>query len=187
MTHTTGTLQTEGEKQSWGCHLWPEEQTEKPRGSSPKTQRQQDWSPRCQHKAVPGDGAGVLTREGEGQRRTVKPAGGGPPRGVPNCSLSAPRGRSQDPHLKAARYSASPMGGSRPPVKAMLTLKPTPAPVPTCREERHACHDPTWAALGVCPSATHPPPTHCLSGWGVFRGRNPVPLHVQSVGAAHPA
>lgn len=35
-------------------------------------------------------------------------------------------------HLKAARYSASPMGGSRPPVKAMLTLKPTPGPVPTC-------------------------------------------------------
>lgn len=37
-------------------------------------------------------------------------------------------------YLKAARYSASPMGGSRPPVKATLTLNPTPGPLPTCRE-----------------------------------------------------
>lgn len=34
-------------------------------------------------------------------------------------------------YLKAVKYSVSPIGGSRPPVKAMLTLKPTPAPVPT--------------------------------------------------------
>lgn len=41
-------------------------------------------------------------------------------------------------HLKAARYSVSPMGGSRPPVKAMLTLKPTPGPVPTCGHKEEA-------------------------------------------------
>ena len=34
-------------------------------------------------------------------------------------------------YLNAARYSASPMGGSSPPVHAMLTLKPSPAPEPT--------------------------------------------------------
>lgn len=34
--------------------------------------------------------------------------------------------------LKAARYSASPIGGFRPPEKAMLTLKPYPSPSPTC-------------------------------------------------------
>lgn len=34
-------------------------------------------------------------------------------------------------YLKAARYSASPMGGSRPPVHAIFTLKPSPAPEPT--------------------------------------------------------
>lgn len=37
-------------------------------------------------------------------------------------------------YLKAARYSASPMGGSKPPVKATLTLNPTPGPLPTCTE-----------------------------------------------------
>lgn len=59
-----------------------------------------------------------------------------------------PRGRgSWDTHLKAARYSASPIGGSRPPVKAMLTLKPTPGPVPTCAEERNTCHRPLTRGL----------------------------------------
>jgi len=41
-------------------------------------------------------------------------------------------------YLKAARYSTSPMGGSRPPVKATLTVNPTPGPLPTCRQ-KHAC------------------------------------------------
>lgn len=40
----------------------------------------------------------------------------------------------QKPYLNAARYSASPMGGSSPPVKAMLTLKPSPAAVPTYKK-----------------------------------------------------
>ncbi len=38
-------------------------------------------------------------------------------------------------YLKAARYSASPIGGSSPPVNAMLTLNPSPSPLPTCSEE----------------------------------------------------
>lgn len=33
------------------------------------------------------------------------------------------------------RYSTSPIGGSTPPVHAMFTLKPTPAPDPTCRQQ----------------------------------------------------
>lgn len=36
-------------------------------------------------------------------------------------------------HLNAVRYSTSPIGGSTPPVQAMLTLKPTPGPAPTYR------------------------------------------------------
>lgn len=36
-------------------------------------------------------------------------------------------------HLNAVRYSTSPIGGSTPPVQAMLTLKPTPGPTPTYR------------------------------------------------------
>lgn len=35
------------------------------------------------------------------------------------------------PHLKAVRYSTSPMGGSTPPVHATLTLYPMPGPPPT--------------------------------------------------------
>lgn len=107
----------------------------------------------------------------------MKPTGAGALRGVPDCSLSAPWGGSQDPHLKAARYSASPMGGSRPPVKAMLTLKPTPGPVPTCMEERNACHD-LGGPLGCAP---RPPPTPDMLA---FRGKSPVPPCMQSVGAA---
>lgn len=38
-------------------------------------------------------------------------------------------------YLNAARYSASPIGGSRPPVHPTLTLKPSPAPAPTWRKE----------------------------------------------------
>lgn len=34
-------------------------------------------------------------------------------------------------YLNAARYSASPMGGFKPPVHPMFTLKPSPAPAPT--------------------------------------------------------
>lgn len=34
-------------------------------------------------------------------------------------------------YLKAVKYSVSPIGGSRPPVNAILTLKPTPGPMPT--------------------------------------------------------
>lgn len=34
-------------------------------------------------------------------------------------------------HLKAVKYSTSPIGGSTPPVHAIFTLKPTPAPEPT--------------------------------------------------------
>lgn len=34
-------------------------------------------------------------------------------------------------YLNAARYSASPMGGFRPPVHPTFTLKPSPAPAPT--------------------------------------------------------
>lgn len=41
-------------------------------------------------------------------------------------------------YLNAARYSASPIGGSSPPVKAMFTLKPTPGPLPTCKTHIHA-------------------------------------------------
>lgn len=33
---------------------------------------------------------------------------------------------------KAARYSASPSGGLRPPDHAMFTLKPSPGPLPHC-------------------------------------------------------
>lgn len=39
-------------------------------------------------------------------------------------------------YLKAARYSASLMGVSSPPVKAMFTLKPTPAPLPTYNTDK---------------------------------------------------
>lgn len=42
-------------------------------------------------------------------------------------------------YLNAARYSASPMGGSSPPVNAMFTLKPTPAPLPTYNTHMHTC------------------------------------------------
>lgn len=38
---------------------------------------------------------------------------------------------SQSTDLKAARYSGSPIGGSRPPAQATLTLKPSPLPAPT--------------------------------------------------------
>lgn len=41
-------------------------------------------------------------------------------------------------YLKAVRYSTSPIGGSTPPVQAMLTLKPTPAPDPTCGDEEES-------------------------------------------------
>lgn len=37
----------------------------------------------------------------------------------------------QSTHRKAARYSGSPIGGSRPPAQATLTLKPSPLPAPT--------------------------------------------------------
>lgn len=37
-------------------------------------------------------------------------------------------------YRKAVRYSTSPIGGSTPPVHAMFTLKPTPAPDPTWGE-----------------------------------------------------
>lgn len=37
----------------------------------------------------------------------------------------------QSTYLKAARYSGSPIGGSRPPAQATLTLKPSPLPAPT--------------------------------------------------------
>lgn len=63
---------------------------------------------------------------------------------VPKCPWTG----SQDSYLKAAKYSASPMGGSRPPVKAMLTLKPTPGPVPTCGKEtcvRPSIDQPWWS------------------------------------------
>lgn len=36
-------------------------------------------------------------------------------------------------YLKAARYSGSPIGGSRPPAQATLMLKPSPLPAPTWR------------------------------------------------------
>lgn len=39
--------------------------------------------------------------------------------------------RPQMTYLKAAKYSGSPMGGSKPPAHATLTLKPSPLPVPT--------------------------------------------------------
>jgi hypothetical protein len=34
--------------------------------------------------------------------------------------------------LKAAKYSASPIGGARPPDHARFTLNPTPSPAPHC-------------------------------------------------------
>lgn len=37
----------------------------------------------------------------------------------------------QSTYLKAVRYSGSPIGGSRPPAQATLTLKPSPLPAPT--------------------------------------------------------
>ena len=37
---------------------------------------------------------------------------------------------------KAARYSASPSGGFRPPDQAMLTLKPSPSSAPHCEQSR---------------------------------------------------
>jgi hypothetical protein len=38
--------------------------------------------------------------------------------------------------LKAAKYSASPMGGARPPDHATFTLKPTPSPTPHCSNRK---------------------------------------------------
>jgi hypothetical protein len=38
--------------------------------------------------------------------------------------------------LKAARYSASPMGGERPPDHATFTVKPTPSPTPHCNNRK---------------------------------------------------
>lgn len=73
--------------------------------------------------------------------------------GTPDGFINACGTGSQDTHLKAAKYSASPMGGSRPPVKAMLTLKPTPGPVPTCVEERNSYHRPSTRD-----GAEHPTP-----------------------------
>ena len=126
----------------------------------------------------------MLTREGEGQRRTEKSAGAGALRGIPDCSLSAPRGEARTlPHLKAARYSASPMGGSRPPVKAMLTLKPTPGPVPTCMEERNSCHD-LGGPLGCAP---RPPPTPDTLAFrtGRFQRQEPCSPHPCRVWGPH--
>jgi hypothetical protein len=38
--------------------------------------------------------------------------------------------------LKAARYSASPIGGERPPDHATFTEKPTPSPTPHCNNRK---------------------------------------------------
>jgi hypothetical protein len=38
--------------------------------------------------------------------------------------------------LKAARYSASPIGGERPPDHARFTVKPTPSPTPHCNNRK---------------------------------------------------
>lgn len=38
--------------------------------------------------------------------------------------------------LKAARYSASPIGGERPPDHARFTVKPTPSPTPHCKNRK---------------------------------------------------
>lgn len=43
--------------------------------------------------------------------------------------------KQQNVYLNAAKYSASAMGGSSPPVKATFTLKPSPAPLPTWKAE----------------------------------------------------
>lgn len=76
----------------------------------------------------------MLRKGGEAGRTAVRHAGRTGPR---------------DTHRKAARYSASPIGGSRPPVKAMLTLKPTPGPAPTCVDERACVTDSTdWGPDG---------------------------------------
>lgn len=76
----------------------------------------------------------MLRKGGEAGRTAVRHAGRTGPR---------------DTHRKAARYSASPIGGSRPPVKAMLTLKPTPGPAPTCVDQRACVTDSTdWGPDG---------------------------------------
>lgn len=51
--------------------------------------------------------------------------------GVADVTFTVFRYNRSWPYLNAARYSASPMGGSRPPVHAIFTLKPSPAPEPT--------------------------------------------------------
>lgn len=38
--------------------------------------------------------------------------------------------------LKAARYSASPIGGERPPDHARFTVNPTPSPTPHCNNRK---------------------------------------------------
>lgn len=90
-------------------------------------------------------GVWVLMKEGKGQRNKSWDVG------VEFCEVpKCPWTGSPDTYLKAAKYSASPMGGSRPPVKAMLTLKPTPGPVPTCGEERSTCQ----TLAGLAPVAS---------------------------------
>lgn len=94
-------------------------------------------------------GRARLPRENEGQRRQYTPRWDA----WNSRSSLKPRGQEGRTHLKAAKYSASPMGGSRPPVKAMLTLKPTPGPVPTCTRRGTRVADPDSDSTG--------PPTLC--------------------------
>lgn len=87
-----------------------------------------------------------------------------PPPPTPNCA-STPTPRQGlagvptlplallSPHLKAVRYSTSPMGGSTPPVHATFTLYPTPGPPPTWQ---HGGGGVTLTAWG---SQTLPPPS----------------------------
>lgn len=126
MTHKTGTLQTEGEKQSWGCHLWPEEQTVRSlRSSSPKnaeTARLVPEVPATQQCLGMERGA---HGEGEGQRRMVKPAGAGPggerSQLLPKCP---PGGRSQDqPSPEGRQVLCVSHGGSRPPSESHVDVE----------------------------------------------------------------
>lgn len=70
-------------------------------------------------------GTGTPRTQGHPQDRGTSPGQRDIPgtQGTPWGTGDPPHGTApQDAHLKAVRYSTSPMGGSTPPVQAMLTL-----------------------------------------------------------------
>lgn len=91
------------------------------------------------HHHCPAKGGPELTLAGDSSR-PVSPQGRPLHPDQTVCFLPLPRQGPEastrpqallSPHLKAVRYSTSPMGGSTPPVHATFTLYPTPGPPPT--------------------------------------------------------